>query len=43
MHATNGKHIMGIILTISKLPDEGELFTGFRYIWLRYVRWFNSD
>ena len=34
---------MGIILTISKLPDEGELFTGFRYVWLRYVRGFNSD
>jgi hypothetical protein len=34
---------MTITLTISKLPDGGELFTGFKYVWLRYVRGFDSD
>jgi hypothetical protein len=32
-----------IFLTISKLPDGGELFTGFKYVWLRYVRAFDPD
>jgi len=34
---------MTIILTISKLPDGGEFFTGFKYAWLRYVKDFDSN
>ena len=34
---------MTITLTISKLPDGGELFTGFRYVWLLYVRGFDAS
>lgn len=32
---------MEIIMTIGKTPDDLSVFTGFRYIWLRYVHGFN--
>jgi hypothetical protein len=32
---------MSIILTIGRLPEGSDLLTGFKYVWLRYVKGFD--